>query len=133
MAAPTVLLYNLENDRGRAIKMLCLSLKLRARTVAPAEYGLTLQELLEGKEPPEGDPPTGFSEEMLVMAGLSGFQMDRLLQGFRRKRLPPVELKAVLTAVNSQWDSCRLHQELALEHEAMKNGNSVPDERGVRI
>ena len=70
MAVPTVLLYNLENEKGRKIKLLCLTQKLRARAVSPAEYGETVG-ALAGFGERTGAPYTGpgFSEEMLVMAG----------------------------------------------------------------
>lgn len=122
MSAPTVLLYNLEGERGRQIKLLCLPLRLRAREVSPAEYGLTLSALLAGEKPEEGPAPEGFSEEMLVMADLSPSQMNRFLQAFRRKKLSPVALKAVLTASNAGWDSKRLRDELSQEHQAMLRG-----------
>lgn len=43
---PTVLLYNLENDKGRKIKALCLTLKLRARSVLPEDFGQPLNGVL---------------------------------------------------------------------------------------
>ena len=43
---PTVLLYNLENDKGRKIKALCLTLKLRARSVLPEDFGQPLDGVL---------------------------------------------------------------------------------------
>lgn len=129
MNAPTVLLYNLETEKGRKIKLLCLTLKLRARSVAPEEYGLSLSGLLKGEKPPEGSAGGGFQDEMLVMANLSGAQADRFLQGFRRKKIPPVGLKAVLTPTNAEWDSARLHDELRLEHEAMLRGESAHEGR----
>ena len=117
---PTVLLYNLENDKGRQIKTLCLALKLRVRSVAEEDFSQTLNSLLEldpHREAGETAPP--FSQELLVMAGLSSQQMNRLLQGFRRKKIPPVALKAVLTATNGSWNGYRLCEELQREHEAM--------------
>ena len=35
---PTVLLYNLDSEKGRQIKTLCLTLKLRARSVAQEDF-----------------------------------------------------------------------------------------------
>ncbi len=68
---PTVLFYNLDNEKGRKLKVLCLGLKLRVRSVPPEEFGQTLDAVLglapKQEEPEQGEP---FSEEMLVMAGL---------------------------------------------------------------
>lgn len=94
---PTVLLYNLDSEKGRQIKTLCLTLKLRARSVAQEDFPQPLESVLglasRKDSPEEGEP---FSDELLVMAGLSSRQMDSFLQGFRRKKIPPVDLKAVL-------------------------------------
>lgn len=125
METPTVLLYNLDSGKGRKIKMLCLVLKMRARTVLPEEYGLSLGSLLAGEKPGEEEAGLDFPEEMLVMANLSNPQMNRFLQGMRQKKIPPVALKAVLTPTNAGWDSRRLRDELKLEHEAMLRGESA--------
>lgn len=125
MAVPTVLLYNLDTDKGRQIKLLCLTMKLRARSVSPAEYSLTLSDLLSGKAAEGQAAEKTFSEEMLVMANLTSAQTDRFLQGLRRKRIPPVALKAVLTATNAGWDSFQLRDELQREHEAMAAGKTA--------
>lgn len=124
MGIPTVLLYNLDSEKGRRIKLLCLPLRIRARNVSPEEYGLSLEDLLNGGAPAEEAPPA-FAEEMLVMSGLGQNQMDQLLNGFRRKKIPTVALKAVVTPTNLRWDSCRLRDELLAEHEAMQKGKPL--------
>ena len=123
---PTVLLYNLENDKGRKIKALCLTLKLRARSVLPEDFGQPLDGVL-GLAPRAETAETGkvFPDELLVMAGLSSHQMNQLLQGFRQKKIPPVELKAVLTASNGGWNAYQLRDELKREHEAMLRGENL--------
>ena len=47
MNHPMVLLYNLNNKKGGKIRRMCLPLGLRTRLVEPAEYGLTLSQLVE--------------------------------------------------------------------------------------
>lgn len=127
---PTVLLYNLENEKGRKIKTLCLTLKLRARSVGVEDFGQPLDSVL-GLEPALDTPSQSemFSDEMMVMAGLSSHQMNSLLQGFRKKKIPPVELKAVLTATNGQWNGYKLREELYLEHQAMLRGENLHEGR----
>ena len=121
MAVPTVLLYNLDNEKGRKIKLLCLTQKLRARAVSPAEYGETVG-ALAGFGERTGAPYTGpgFSEEMLVMAGLSGRQLDAFLRGIRQKTGGTVALKAVLTETNMGGDAVQPPQELRRERQAME-------------
>ncbi len=106
---PTVLLYNLDTEKGRKIKALCLTLKLRARAVGPEEFSQPLDAVLElAAQKQDAEEEAGFSQEMLVMAGLTSHQMNQLLQGMRRKKIPPVELKAVLTASNRSWNAYQL-------------------------
>ncbi len=124
---PTVLLYNFEPERARQIRQLCLPLKIRTRLVAPAEYSLTLEDLLDGKKP--GDPGESFPDEMLVMADLPAALMNRFLQAFRRKKVRPVALKAVVTASNIHWDSLTLYRELLAEDAAMRRGESPVHEK----
>ena len=126
---PTVLLYNLDSEKGRKIKALCLTLRLRARSVAPEDFGRTLTSVLapaDAREPAQEGRP--FSDELLVMAGLTSRQMNDLLQGFRRKKISPVELKAVLTPTNSQWNAFQLREELARERQAMLQGRRAHEE-----
>lgn len=129
---PTVLLYQLDTEKGRKIKALCLTLKIRAKTVSPEEYGQSLDALLGLAPHPENvTQEEPFSQEMLVMAGLSSQQMNQLLQGMRRKKIPPVELKAMLTATNGSWNAYQLHRELTLEHEAMLRGENLHEGRAL--
>ena len=74
---------------------------------------------LEGFSPVEETVEGGFSDEMLVLCGLSGPQLDALLSSLRRSRVV-VALKAVVTEDNAAWSSLQLHDELRQEHEAMK-------------
>ncbi len=122
MGAPTVLLYNLDTEKGRRIKLLCLSLKMRVKSVPPAAFGMTLAAFLQGETPEGEEAAQPFSEEMLVMSELTSSQMNTFLQGFRRKKIPPVDLKAVTTPSNLQWNARQLRDELSKEHEAVQAG-----------
>ena len=125
MNVPVILLYNLDTPKGAKIRRMCLPLGLRTRLVAPAEYGLPLGELVNGataETPWEGEP---FGDEMLVLANCPGPLLDRFLQGFRRNRIPPVYLKAVLTPTNAAWDSAALHGELMQERQAIARGQAA--------
>ena len=107
MNMPLVLLYNLDSPKGAKIRRMCLPLGLRARLVQPEEYGLPLGELADGAVP------------------CTGPLLDRFLQGFRRNKIPPVALKAVLTPTNRSWDSAALHSELLREREAIQAGQAA--------
>lgn len=114
-------LYNLDNPRGAKIRRMCLPLGVRTVLVPPQAHMLTLEELTAGTQaPPDGAP--GFPDELLLLVGFTSAQMDALFQGFRRARIAPVALKAVLTPTNRSWTSVQLHQELLQEHEAVQQG-----------
>ena len=105
-----VYFYNLNSAKGRQIRMLCLKQGLKIRVVDQSQYeeaigaiagvpGYVLKESTYSGE--------GFSEEMLI------------LKGFRKMKIQPVALKAILTEANCGWNSIELHDELVKEHESM--------------
>ena len=95
-----------------------LPLGLRTRLVEPAEYGLPRGELVEGKAPETPWTGEAFEDEVLLLVNCTGPLLDKFLQGFRRNKIPPVALKAVLTPTNREWDSVALHAELCRERQA---------------
>ena len=109
MNTPTILLYNLDNPRGAKIRRMCLSLRLRTALVPRESYGLPLGELAEGAVPETPYDGDGFDDEM----------------AFRRQKLAPVRLKAVLTPTNREWDSVALHAELCRERQAIAEGQAA--------
>ena len=56
---------------------------------------------------------------MLILKGFTGGMLDSFLHGFRKMKIQPVALKAVLTEANCGWNSLELHDELVKEHESM--------------
>lgn len=117
-----VYFYNFNSARGRQIRMLCLTLGLKIRVVDRAQYKETIGAIagvpgysLSG-EIYEGE---GFEDEMLILKGFTGGMLDSFLHGFRKMKIQPVALKAVLTEANCGWNSLELHDELVKEHESM--------------
>ena len=125
MNTPTVLLYNLDNPRGAKIRRLCLPLGLRTVLIPKEAYGLPLGELAAGARPEAPYEGAGFDDEMLVLCDCPGRLLDLLLQSFRRNKVAPVRLKAVLTPTNRAWDSAALHAELCREREAIRAGQAA--------
>ncbi len=116
------LLYNLSDQaKLRALRFAFVKFGVRARVVAPEEFAQPVGLLCarEGFSPATAPVEGGFSDEMLVLDGLSEAQLDRLLDTLRRSRVH-IALKAVVTKENAAWSSLRLHDELEREHEAMK-------------
>ena len=125
MNTPTILLYNLDNPRGAKIRRMCLPLRLRTVLVPRESYGLPLGALAEGAVPETPYSGDGFDDEMLLIVNCPGSLLDLFLQAFRRQKLAPVRLKAVLTPTNREWDSVALHAELCRERQAIAEGQAA--------
>lgn len=118
-----VLLYNLDNsERGRKIKFILVRMGVRIKNVKKEDYLKPIGALagLAGVEAGDSvyDGP-GFTEEMLVMKGFTGLQIDDMILRFRKERLDKINLKAVMTDTNKTWDSITLYENLKEEHEQM--------------
>ena len=126
MKQAVLLCYNLAPEKAQKIRLAAMRLKIRVRPVAKEEYGQTLAALcgmVETTDAAYGG--AGFEDEMLVMANFPAAMMNTFLGLFRRMGIAPVALKAILTPTNVQWDSEKLHAEIASEHEAMMKGNGA--------
>lgn len=104
---------------------MCLSLRLRTALVPRESYGLPLGALAEGAVPETPYSGDGFDDEMLLIVNCPGPLLDLFLQAFRRQKLAPVRLKAVLTPTNREWDSVALHAELCRERQAIAEGQAA--------
>ena len=125
----TVLVYNMEGgNKGRMVKLICMQMGIRIKTVDKSQYMKPIGELaglkeITGQGQDESYEGEGFTDEMLIMCGLTGSRIDQLLDSFRRQKLERIALKAVLTEHNKTWNSIQLHDELRREHEHMNNNN----------
>ena len=128
------LLYNLKDAaRLQKVRFALFKFGVSGRVVAPEELSQPIGYLcdLEGFSPVEETVEGGFSDEMLVLCGLSGPQLDALLSSLRRSRVV-VALKAVVTEDNAAWSSLQLHDELRQEHEAMKGTRPKDAQKTLR-
>ena len=98
---PVILFYNLENSKGRTLKMLCLRLKIKIRIITKEQYNQTLGALagIDGfplkEEVYTGD---GFTDEMLVFKGFDNALLDRFLVEFKKLHLTRIGLHEELLA-----------------------------------
>ena len=135
MAAPIILAFNISPEKLGKMRILCARVKTRLRAVSESEYILTLGQLVAGEAAADKSENNAdvevesFSDEMLVIAGLSGAQFNLFLQDFKRFNIPPIPLKAMLTATNSEWTPVQLHKELCAEREAFARGMSAHESK----
>lgn len=112
---PTVLLYNL--PMSAQIQALCREIGATPVVVEGSRQGLTLGALVGLL--PESPCAERVPGPMLVMAYFEKGMLDAFLQGFRRRNIPPVPRKAMLTLTNTAWTGPQLYEELSAEMNAM--------------
>lgn len=119
----TVLLYNLNHEKGRKIRFLLVRLGMRIKVVEKEEYALPIGALAGMKDVTLSDKdaePEDFQDEMIVMKGFSDRRLDQFLKEMRKMGIGRIDYKAVLTPTNCRWNSWQLYQEIRREHEAVQ-------------
>ncbi len=124
---PSVLLYNMtEGDDNEKIREYLDKTGVRIIDVAAADYLQPLGALagVPGMERTANvNFGKGFDDRMIVMFMFDEMRMNAFLAYFRQEGIPSVALKAVMTPTNAEWDSIKLHDEIAKEHEMMHRKN----------
>ena len=125
-----VLYYTPEKSaEDQKMKGVLVRLGIRIRNISPEQANQKVGYLAgvpgfeESKETEEQLPV--IPERMLVLCGFGERRLSEMLLQFRRAKVPPVPIKAVLTEKNCSWTLYKLYQELRMEHEAMSSGNSA--------
>lgn len=118
-----ILLYNIK-DRKRAmeIRRVLMPLKLRIKNILSDDFAHPIGYLLgmEGYAPSDQIPDDCyFEDEMMIMAGLTSYEIDQIIHGFHKRRIPGIPLKAIVTPHNQEWNSYKLYGDLKKEHEKM--------------
>ena len=67
-----------------------------------------------------GNVPAQIPEKVLVLHGFGERKLNEMLNQFRKAKVPPIALKAVLTEHNCGWSFYELYQELRQEKEYEK-------------
>lgn len=118
----TILVYNLEKEKGLRIRTLCKRKGIEIRAICPAQYLEPIGALagiheIEPLDLPYGGP--AFSDEMLIFSGFSNDSLSDFLKAYRQEGIPAINLKATTTPYNLVWNSVQLHEELKREHEEL--------------
>ncbi len=129
MSKPTILLYDPNRSPWAGkLKQLCAVQGLRLRPVEESDLGRAVGALSMGLAPAGETPPSSpLPEPVLVLCGLTGPQLDRLLAGLRRIEVPRSVLKAVLTPNNALWTFSALYGELCRERLSMTGDAPRPE------
>lgn len=131
----TILLFHFtDSDRRKRLTRALLPLGMKMKEVSMEDYGKPMGYLagikdfpLKAAEPFLGEGGMSLEElsgEMLVMAGLSSSQVDKVLKAIHKSGLH-IPYKAVLTEGNQSWNVWELFQEIKKEHESMSGGRIV--------
>lgn len=120
---PTIYLYNLRNEKGQQIELLCASNNIACRHVDASEYGKRIGYIAEIDGFTASDKIsdyTPFAEEMLLFKGFDQEMLTTFLAQYRQAGITTIPLKAGLTPTNIHWSSIELQAELDEEHQAFK-------------
>lgn len=131
MAASIILAFNMPPEKLGRLRILAARVKARLRAVEANEHGRTLGDIAAAlpTDSAAAECAQEFEDEMLVMANLTGAQLNLFLGDFKRFGIAPVALKAVMTATNAGWTPVQLHRELCAEREAFAKGFSAHERR----
>lgn len=116
-----VLLYNLNNEKGKQIEDICSPLHIGIQHILPEAY---LEQIGAIAGYPgfarKGTPPCTavFSDEMLLFSECMPREIHALLNAFRNAGIR-IAIKASLTRHNVHWNSLQLHKELLEEQKAL--------------
>lgn len=122
-----VLAYNFTPARLQALKLICMMLKVQLKPVAredmlqPIGYLAGLKDI----QPAEKYTGTDGTEEMLLLCGFTRPDLNRLLAAIKKGALKQVDLKAMLTPHNAEWNGLQLFKEISQEH-AYMHGKQAP-------
>ena len=118
---PVLLLCNIGGERLDAVNITASRMGLTVKELTADEFGVVIgfPAGLEGFTDEKQAAQESFDEEMLIMCGLSGGEMNALLDALRRENVN-IPLKAVLTETNAKWSSARLYKELSAERDMFK-------------
>lgn len=118
-----ILLYNIK-DKKRAldIRRVLMPLKIRIKQIPETDFYHPIGYLadIKGFEPcADTADEYSFDEEMMIMVGLTSFEIDQVIKGFHKRKIASIPLKAILTSENQKWNSKKLYENLKEEHKKM--------------
>lgn len=122
MTKKEILLYNLENEKGKKIEQLCNSLQTPFRHIPPSSYSACIGTLAGIPHVNPVNVPFSseiFTDEMMVFFNFNGKELNEFLNRYREEGIGKVNLKATITPYNKHWSSSHLRNELQKEYEEL--------------
>lgn len=118
-----ILLYSYPNDINKKISDICLACEIECKKIPKKRF---LQTIGNHTGAP-GHESTGeiyegnaLAEPVMLLAGMSGRELDSILDTFKNLGVPSVGFKAIVTNHNINWTILDLYEELAREREAIQ-------------
>lgn len=117
------LLYNFDAEKLKLTKMVCMMMQVKFKEVSSVDYNQPLGYLLGITGVGATDVAYAgeeLNEEMLVLHGFDGNNLQQFLTAMQRLGVGRIDLKAMLTENNKTWSAIELFEELCQEREAFK-------------
>ncbi len=119
--------YSIKDElQAGQIARLCLRMDIQAKALTWADYDRTVGEVagiaLSGKNPirEKKKIPLGYQvPDIMIFCGMPDGSLDRFLSEYRKEKIAPVPLKAVVTPYNVSWTIYELILELGRERAAV--------------
>lgn len=119
---PSMVYFHFSPARRQALTQVCAGCGIALREGKMNEGGVPLGTLFGMPCVALPGQPSFFTQELLVMCGLSSPEMDRFLAAWRAAGQSIIPCKAVLTPHNIAWTPAALAAELTREDERMRKG-----------
>ena len=125
---PTILTFNLNENRLTKLRFICFKLGLLVKVVPLERFDHHIASLIGLCEPETEPGRNTFSDEMLLFHNLSDYQLNTFLAACKQQRFAPVALKAIVTPDNVAWTAVELWIELYQERQAVMKGTAAHEE-----
>ncbi len=115
-----ILVYALEKSIESRLAAVMRKLNITVISVGPEQYAESLETVLRCSALPGTKVFAWpeFAEPMIVMDGLTGDDVDKVLYAMRTNQIR-IDLKAVVTPTNCTWTSLQLYNALCKERAEM--------------
>lgn len=123
-----ILLYSYPNEIHKKIADICLACEIECKKIPKKRFLQTIGnhtgapghegtgEIYEGND---------LAEPVMLLAGMSGGELDRILDTLKDLGVPSVGVKAVVTSHNISWTILDLYEELTRERAAMEKDRGL--------